>query len=78
MHYVKVMAYGNLDVDVPVHAIYRLERGFPYIRAGNSVVAIPQFKAANIFSHVAQNAPAPFATTITDTLVRSPAKGRFR
>jgi hypothetical protein len=40
-------------------ATYRLGRGFPFLRRGVAVSAIPQFKGITLYSHTA-NTPAPF------------------
>lgn len=59
----KDLAYGGNDGGTD-SSTYRTERGFPFYRAGQTVYAIPQFKAQTIFSHAA-NAPNPFKTTQT-------------
>jgi hypothetical protein len=40
---------------------YRLSRGFPLLRRGVAVSAVPKFKALTLYSHTA-NTPTPFQT----------------
>jgi len=69
---IKDMAYQGWDAS-PVHGrMFRLERGFPYLRNGKPVVTVPQFKGLTVYSHTIANAPAPFQQTATNTAVAWP------
>lgn len=45
-------------------ATYRLGRGFPFLRRGVAVSAIPKFKGITLYSHTT-NTPTPFQNTQT-------------
>lgn len=78
----RTMAYGSghpAPNSTIVSQLHRLRRGFPYQRAGISVLPIPQFKAVNVYSHTLATrassnpvntlkVPAPFQNTTTPTL----------
>ena len=42
---------------------FRVERGFPFQRAGKTVVAVPQFKGLQLYAHTTATALNSFATT---------------
>lgn len=58
MAYVQAPQNGSFDTPTT----YRLSRGFPKLRRGVSVSAIPKFKGLTLYSHIA-NSPASFQNT---------------
>lgn len=68
------MAYGGSNENANGTTLtqgYRLRRGFPYMRAGRNVSAIPQFKTLAIYSHTT-NAPGTFQTSTTGVKIQWP------
>lgn len=64
-HPVKQMTYGTMKPKPrPITSTFRLERGFPYQRAGKLVPATPQFNTLTLYSNTVKNTQLP---TIADT-----------
>lgn len=59
----KSLAYNIGTQQNADYRTFRLERGVPFKRLGQPVVAVPQFKGVSIFSHTTQNALKSFSTT---------------
>lgn len=68
---VSEMMYGG-EWESSDSRLYRLERGFPYTRAGVIVPPIPKFKGLYIYSQAAGKVPRNFRQTMTSTRVRWP------
>ena len=53
--------------------VFRLRRGnLPTLRNGKAVSAVPQFRGITLYSQTAGNAPAPFATANSNTVINWP------
>lgn len=68
---VNMMAYGGNDGGT-TSATYRLERGFPYTRAGQVIAPIPKFKALYLYTLAARQVPQQFRVTMTPIRVKWP------
>lgn len=68
----KEMAYGGSKQDPLAKNNFRLARGYPYVRAGQPVVAMPQFNGLYLYTPTARNIPTGFRQTMTETRVRRP------
>jgi hypothetical protein len=64
----KSMAYSSSAETNLRPDMYRLSRGFPYMRGGKNVVPIPQFKGLPIYSHAPGVVPPSFNQTMTTAL----------
>lgn len=68
------LAYGGTSKSpVATSNNFRVERGFPFMRAGRLVYATPQFRALTLYSPVNTNAQLP-KTTTTPTAITYPIK----
>lgn len=65
---VKDMAY-NVTLPQVKNQLYRVERGQPFVRAGQYVFATPQFKALSITSPVQQTVQVASAGQFTNAVV---------
>jgi len=73
---VKQLAYGLLNKqNSPINSgqLYRLERGFPFQKAGKFVPATPQFKSQVVFSYVSKNAQLP-TNALTPVFIIHPGR----
>lgn len=68
----KQFAYQGWKANPIISRVYRLERGFPFLRAGRPVVAIPQFKGVTLVSHTTTNVPKTFQSPATNTAIKWP------
>ena len=64
---VKDMAY-NVTLPQVRSQLYRVERGQPFVRAGQYVFATPQFKALSITSPVQQTVQVPLLGQFTNAV----------
>lgn len=79
---VKQMAYGSAESvrkqntqTLASGQLFRLERGWPYQRAGKTVYATPQFKSLTIYSPTTKTAQLP-TTSQTASAITYPIKNR--
>lgn len=68
----KDMAYGGSTQDHLKKNTFRLARGYPYVRAGQPVVAMPQFSGLYLYTPTAKNIPTGFRQTMTETRIKRP------
>lgn len=74
-HPVNSMAYGSSTRTADVPHLYRVERGYPYLRHGKLVQAIPQWKSLTLYSVTTANAPtSAFNTTTTPKSISYPTR----
>lgn len=67
----KDLAYKGVANPVG-HNLYRLERGFPFQRAGKTITALPQFRALTLFAPSNASGLTSFATTTTNVKITYP------
>ena len=72
----KQLAYHIETVQDLHYSVYRVSRGFPFQRAGQPVVAIPQFKGLRIFSQAPNNALSSFGTASPTVRIAWPSRGK--
>ena len=74
-HPLTSIAYGSSGKTFDHPHLYRVERGFPYLRNGKLVQAIPQFKSLTLYSITVANAPTnQFNTTTTPAAINYPTR----
>ena len=70
---VKTMAYTGAWGSPSQPNTYRLERGFPFNRGGQTVAVVPQFRALSIYASTAQpSGLTSFTSTTTKVTVKYP------
>lgn len=71
---VKIMMYGGSRMDHTAGGtLFRIQRAYPFLRAGQLVAATPQFKAQTLYSFTSGNAKLP-GGVITPVSIRYPFK----
>jgi len=71
----KQLAYGMVKTGSSSPQLYRIQRSFPRVRFGKTIVTTPQFKANVIYTTSQTLAPSGFgvSTSITPAAVRWPS-----